>query len=97
MEREYDEGNVLRVTGTFTLNGSVTDPTDVFLEFKKPGAVAVEYEYGVDVELVKSSTGVYYVDLDLDTPGRWLYRFFSTGTGQAARPRSFYVKKDPIA
>jgi hypothetical protein len=40
--------------------------------------------YGVGAELVKDSTGVYHVDIDADEAGKWLYRFYSTGTGQAS-------------
>jgi hypothetical protein len=42
--------------------------------------------------LVKSSTGVYYVDVDANAEGPWPVRFYSTGTGQAAEEDIFYVE-----
>lgn len=83
----------VKCQGTFTdSDGAVTDPTAVFFQFLEPGAAIVSYEYGTDAELVKDSTGVYYVLLDADTVGRWLFRFYSTGTGQAAAEDGFDVE-----
>ena len=87
MANTYDLGDVVRLTGTWTdpLNSDAAlDPTAVNLSIRNPAGTVTTYVYGDDAELVKSSTGVYYLDLDLDTAGIWHYRFFSTGTGKAA-------------
>lgn len=90
----YDKGDRVRCTGTFTDSaGAAQDPTAVFFQFKDPSDNATTYTYGVDAELVKSSTGVYYVDVDADEEGTWTYRLYSTGTGQGAAQSTFGVKK----
>lgn len=91
----YDLGQLVRITGTFTdSGGTVTDPATVIFAYKAPGdTAATEYTYGVDAEVVNSGTGVYYVDLDLDEVGTWYYRFYSTGTGQAAEESRLIVQE----
>jgi hypothetical protein len=81
----YDKGDVLRVTGTWTnAAGAAVDPTVVKFSYTTPAGVTTTLTYGIDIAVVKSATGVYYVDLDLDTEGTWKYRAYSTGTGKAA-------------
>ena len=94
MANHYDVGDLVRVRGTFTdADGDVHDPTAVLFTFKAPSDdEATSYTYGEDAELVKSSTGVYYVDVDADEAGDWWCRFHATGTGQAAAERSFKVE-----
>jgi hypothetical protein len=52
----------------------------------------VTYIYRSDVQVVKASTGLYYIDVDANAVGYWAYRWFSLGTGQAAAERRFKVK-----
>lgn len=88
----YDVGDLVRCTGTFTdQSGTALDPTAVYFSFKNPSEVTTTYQYGVDVQLVKSSTGIYYVDINANDVGIWYYRFFSTGTGQTANEGLFTV------
>lgn len=75
----YDIGNKIRITGTFTdpLNASAAvDPDAVYCSVLTPGGVKTDYEYGVDSEITKSSTGIYYVDLPLDENGNWYVRWW---------------------
>jgi hypothetical protein len=93
--QEYDQGQLLRLTGTFKTGGvTPVDPAVVKLEYKKPGAARVELTYPATI--TKDSTGVYHADIDLDTAGSWVYRWFSTGAGQAAEPGDFTVRADPV-
>lgn len=88
----YDIGNLIRCPAVFRDSTNVAiDPTHVYFEFKTPASVTTVYTYGTDAELVKSSTGHYYVDVDGDEEGRWYYRWYSTGTGQAASESSFTI------
>ena len=81
----YNVGDLIRTTGTFTnADGTATDPTAVFAAYGDPSGNTTTLEYGVDVALVRDSTGNYHVDIDADEAGRWYYRFYSTGTGQAS-------------
>jgi uncharacterized protein YfaS (alpha-2-macroglobulin family) len=93
MAGTYHVGDAVRITGTFTdADGDAHDPSAVFAEYIGPSdAEATELIYGTDVELVKASTGVYYVDVDADEAGTWHYRFYSTTGGQAAGESEFDV------
>lgn len=95
MATTYDLGDLVRITGTFTTAAGVaTDPTAVLCTYTDPSGDATTLTYGTDVALVKSSTGVYYVDVNADEQGVWEYRFYATGTGQAADEGSFIVQTD---
>jgi hypothetical protein len=81
IDEEFLEGNLRRYTATFEVSGTPTDPTTVRFSFRKqgPGSSTTAYVYGVDVEVVKLSTGVYYVDLPFAESGR--YTIGAKGTG----------------
>lgn len=81
----YDIGDKVRLTATFTnLAGTATDPSTVTFRMKLPGGTTTTYTYGSTAELVKSSTGVYYVDWTFSVAGSHYYRFAGTGTVAAA-------------
>jgi hypothetical protein len=81
----YDKGDLLRITGTFTnASNAAIDPTVVLFKYRNPAGTSTTLTYGVDAALVKSATGIYYVDLDMSSSGVWYAKFQSTGTGQAA-------------
>lgn len=89
----YDNGDLVRCTGTWTdAAGTAQDPTAVLFKYKTPAGVTTMLTYGVDVALVKQATGIYYVDVNANAAGVWKYRFYSTGTGQAAAEASFRVR-----
>jgi ferredoxin-NADP reductase len=67
------------------------DPTTVRFSVRDPNGTVTTYLYGTDVQIVKSSTGNYYVDVNGNSDGYWVYRFYSSGTGQAAAESGFYV------
>jgi hypothetical protein len=81
----YDVGDKARVTATFG-SGSI-DPSTVVAKVKNPLGQVTTYTYGTDAALVRSSLGVYYIDVSLTVAGTWWVRFESTGTGQAAEER----------
>lgn len=89
----YSVGDLIRITGTFTsAAGSATDPGTVIAKYRDPAGTVTTLIYLTDAALQKESTGVYYVDIDANQVGHWLYRFDSTGSGQAASPtREFIV------
>lgn len=89
----YDVGDVVRCSGSFVnSSGVVLDPTAVFCKVKKPDGTIVTLTYGVDLALIRDSAGVYYTDVEATSSGFWAYRFYSTGTGQAAGESSFRVQ-----
>lgn len=85
-------GDVRRVSVAFTnLAGAAADPTAVLLYVKKPGVGYTTYTYGVDVSVVKDSTGNYHADLTLDTVGMWLFEWAGTGVVTANEGGQFRV------
>lgn len=93
MANHYQKGDLVRATGTFSdSDGVAQDPTAVFCKYTNPAGTTTTLEYGVDAALVKSATGIYYVDVDASTAGAWRYRFYATGTGQSAAEAFFRVE-----
>lgn len=89
----YQKGDLARITGAFTNpDDDAIDPTALSLFVTTPGGVTTEYVYGVDAEVVKDSVGNYHADISADESGQWLYRWASTGTGQAAENSEFMVE-----
>ena len=89
----YDVGDLVRVTGTLTdADGTATDATQITFKIKTPAGTTTSYVYGVDAEVVKSATGIYYTDVSVTSPGHWHYRVISTGTGQAAADGVFFAR-----
>lgn len=78
MANVYDKGDQVRLTGTFTVGGTATDPTTVTLKVKDPSGNVDTYTYALS-QIAKSSTGVYYKDLSLDEAGYWYYQWAGTG------------------
>lgn len=94
MANEYDVGDLVRVTATFDDGG--IDPTAVQAKVRQPSGTVTTYVYGTNLELVKSSTGIYTIDVDVDAAGTWRIRFESTGSGQAAEDHEFYARTPAV-
>ena len=94
----YKVGDVVRVTGTWTnAAGTAIDPDTVSFEYRLPGgATTTTYEYGTDAEVVKSATGIYYVDVSQTAAGTFRAKWLSTGDGQAAETVHFNVESSSI-
>lgn len=92
--REYDVGDLVKVTGTFTnpdSSDAPLDPTAVRLKVQDPSGNVTKIAYdGNNADpseagrIWRSSTGVYNYNIDVDEAGYWHYRWYSTGTGQAS-------------
>lgn len=89
----YQKGDLARCAASFTdSGGSALDPTGVSFTVTTPAGVSTTYVYGTDAALVKDSSGHYHVDVNANARGVWFYRWFSTGTGQAAEQGEFSVE-----
>lgn len=89
----YDVGDRVRLSGEFTdEDGNLHDPTAVYVTYTDPGGTETVLQYGVDVEVIRDAVGQYHVDIAVDEVGRWPYRWYSTGTGQAAGTARLVVK-----
>lgn len=74
----YDKGDLVRISGAFTLAGVALDPTTVTLKVKDPSGNVDTYTYAL-AQVTKASTGNYYKDVSIDEAGYWWYQW--TGTG----------------
>lgn len=73
----YVGSKVRLASGTFTdADSTPTDPNTVEFKIQEPGGSISTYTYGTaDPELVKESTGKYYVDWGVTLAGTHTYRF----------------------
>lgn len=83
-------GTVVRTTGTFRVGSTLTDPTAITCMVKTPAGVETSYVYGSSA-VVRSSVGVYYLDVPCTESGKWYLRWKGTGTAAAAEESSFSV------
>lgn len=88
----YDIGDLVRCTGTFASAGANVNPDAIMFKVKTPAGVVTTYTYGTDTALVREATGIYHVDVNATDAGEYVYRFWSTGTGQAASEGKFFVR-----
>lgn len=96
---QYDVGMLVSIVGTFKDKSlQLQDPTTVTLKVKDPTASAyTPYTFALG-QVIKDSQGLYRKDFDTSTkPGKWLYRWESTGLYQAAADNAFLVKASPLS
>lgn len=93
----HDTGDLRRIQATFkNISGTDTDPTTVTFKLRDPNGTVTTYLYGTDAELVKSATGIYYVDYTILYDGQHFYRFEGTGTVISAEEGDFMVRPTKI-
>ena len=91
----HDIGDLCRLITTFKDSaGTVTDPTGVTFSVKAPSGTVTTYVYGVDGQLGKTSTGVYYVDFTPAQSGRHIYRWVATGAIVTSESNDLYVRRN---
>ena len=89
----YDLGNLVRVSATFRdSSNALVDPAVVKCQVRASSGTITTYTYGASPELVREGAGVYWLDVDASAAGEWRYRWFSTGTGQAAAEDLFAIR-----
>lgn len=93
----YDRGDSVRATATFTVASVNTDPTTIKLKIRNPAGLVTTYTYLVDVALVRSATGIYYLDFTLDSAGTWYTRWEGTGTCAAVDETTVTVQQGVFA
>ena len=77
----------------FDMDGSTpADPTVATIKVRDPAGVETSHVYGVDVNVVKESVGVYHLDQVLDQAGTWFYRGIGTGAVVAAGEKFLRVQ-----
>lgn len=84
----YTQGELVRLSASFADGASPINPGDVFLNLKYPTGASVLVSGSL---ITNASPGIYQTDIDASLPGRWHYRWYSTGCGQAAKSNYFKV------
>ena len=98
MAGSYDKQDSVRVTARFYNSSDVlTDPSGVLCKIKKPDGSVSTYVYGTDAALVKQGTGIYYLDVDIDQVGIFIYRFEGSGGLKAASESKFTIKQSEFS
>ena len=90
-------GDVIRVTGTFAVDDVNTDPTTIVFKYATPSGTITTLTSGTDAEVVKSATGVYYVDITTTQHGVYRTEWTGTGTVRAADGVEFTVDAPTVA
>ena len=89
---KYDVGDKVKITGTFKYEGVETDPSVVEAHYRLNSGDIVSLVYGVDAELVKVSTGVYYFTILTTGKGTYKYRM-DDGEANVATEGTFEVRR----
>lgn len=94
MANTYDRGNRVRVFATFrSTAGAVADPTSVRVRYRSPGSTLVTFTYSTSgTDVTRSSTGIYYADIDVEKEGTWVYQWDSSGQIRASADARFRVR-----
>lgn len=87
MPNTYDIGDLVRLSASFAVNGTPTDPTTIAVKVKDPSG-------NIDTETnpTKDDTGDYHHDISADEKGVWYYRWEGTGAAEAAEEAWFTVR-----
>ncbi len=94
----YIVGDAPRLTGTFKNSaGSASDPSGIVFKIREPDGALTTYTYGTDAELVRSSTGVYYVDWPVAKVGAHYFEFGGTGSVVAVQDAVFTARASQTA
>ncbi len=94
---DYDIGDTRNLSVTFSVGGSLTDPTTVTFKMKEPDGTETTYVFGTDPELTNPSTGVYTVSWPITQSGIHRYKFVATGTVEQAEQLTFLAREDGTA
>jgi len=94
MATTYDIGDRIRETATFkNASSAVADPTTVKCHVEAPSGGVTSHTYAVSTgDIVRSGTGVYYLDITTTGHGRYEVRWTGTGTVIASVEGWFSVR-----
>jgi hypothetical protein len=73
------------------------DPDTVAVKIYSPQGVITTYVYATDAEVIKASTGDYYIDYTPNESGQWFYRWETTGDNEAIAVEGYFrVQSSPF-
>ena len=90
---DYTLGTLVRVSATWTVSGTPTDPSTVVLRYIHEGqnGEMVDTYLGPGSLIVRDSAGTFHADIDPDGLGDWRYRWEGGGAAKAAADGEFRV------
>ena len=92
MAGTYLAGTAVKITETFTVSGTPTNPTTVTFTVEDPLLVSTNYVFGVAPEVTRPSTGVYVLQLPAqNTVGVYHYSVVGTGAVVAQSQGDFVI------
>lgn len=83
---KVDIGNVITLEFNVTVDDILTDPSTIGLNVQAPDGT-----FETNIAPVRDGVGAYHYDYLPTQVGRYLYRWVTTGVGQAAEDGSFQV------
>ena len=87
---DMETGNDAVLTATFRDdNGVLVDPAAITLAVRAPDGTGTTYT--LPGTITRLSAGVYRQTIDVEVPGKWLYRWSSPSTPHATASGSFKV------
>lgn len=73
------------------IDGVLTNPQSIEFELEKPGETSYS-TYNTNTGVTNESTGIYYIDLDVDMVGKWKYSWFTYGNVTSSWKGFFQVE-----
>mgnify|MGYP000621002865 CR=1 FL=1 len=75
------------------IDGALTNPQSIEFELEKPGEASYSAFTTLSTPaIVNESTGIYYIDLDVDMIGKWKYSWFTYGNVTSSWKGFFQVE-----
>jgi len=91
----YYVNSPLRLTINFQDDsGDDTDPSTITLRLISPAGVETSYVYLTDDEVQQTDAGDYTCDVTPDEPGRWRFRWETTGDGTTVASEGDFLVQD---
>ena len=88
-------GSPIAFTANFqSAAGSDVDPTTVTFWTMDPSRASTSYVYGTDDEVVRDNAGDYTATVTPDSPGRWFYKWITTGTNLVVVDEGDFLVQD---
>jgi hypothetical protein len=80
-----------RLSNTFTVDGTPTDPTTITLTVTDPTGASVDYTHPATV--TRDGAGIYHKDVTCSAAGEWTYKWVGTGAATDTTVGTFTVQE----
>ena len=87
----YVVGDLIRVSVTYQVGSTRTDPTIVTFKWKNPAGTTTTWIYLTDNQVVRDGVGEFHADVSVTAAGTWNVRWEGTTAAQGAAQTSFDV------